>query len=176
MKPAAGLLGALVVMAIFGALYLKLAETGIEAVSNPKSTDASFGELVRVGDIDLTVLGVSRYSTGAAKTALGQPMVLSKPNFVVEIEAANVRGDRTQDFSPLSLKVIDDAGVTHEVVACPQCPGQVGGGLSTSIVKGGTLAASFYFQLPAQALPASVLYKPLFSQGNVKIDVRGAVR
>ena len=168
LKPAAYLLGALAFMAIAGAIYLKLAETRIEAVSNPKTVDASFGELVRVGDIDLTVLNVTRYS--GVKSNFG-----SQPNFAIEIEAANTRGDRTQDFSPLSLKVVDDAGVVHESVACPQCPNQVGGGMPTSITKGGTLAASFYFQLPSQALPAQVLYKPLFASGQAKIDVRGTV-
>jgi hypothetical protein len=177
-KPTIWLLCSLALAAVVGALYLKVVEKGIDASSNPKTTDASFGELVRVGDIDFTVLGVSRTSGGSGKNVLGQPATLSRPNFAIQIEATNSRGadGRTHDFSPLSMKVIDDSGVVHEAVACPQCPGQVGGALPTRITKGGTLEASYYFQLPSQALPAFVQYKPLFTQQQAKIDVRGAVR
>jgi hypothetical protein len=167
-KPAVWLLAALAAMAVVGAVYLKLAEKRIEAVLDTKETSASFGELVRVGDIDLTVMNVSRFS--------GAKGSFSQPNFVVELEATNARGDRTQDFSPLSVKVVDDAGVVHEVIACPQCPGKGGGGLPAQITGGGTLDGSFYFRLPPQAVPAAVLYKPLFSQQQAKIDVRGTVR
>jgi hypothetical protein len=177
LKPAATLLGVLAVMAIAGVLYLKLAETRIEAVSNPKTVDGSFGELVRVGDIDLTVLNVTRYSPPAQRNVLRQPSVsLTQPNFAIEVEATNTRSDRAQDFSALSLKVVGDAGVVHEAVMCMQCPNQAGRGMPTSITRGGTLAGSFYFLLPSQALPAQVLYKPMFGGGQAKIDVRGTVR
>jgi hypothetical protein len=175
-RPLVWLLAAVGMMAIVGALYMKVMERGIDAAMSTNDRQASFGEIVRVGDIDLTVMNVARHSPGGTRNVLGQPMTLSTPNFVVQVEATNARGARSHDFSPLSLKVVDDAGVVHEAVACPQCPGQAGGGLPTTIVKGGTLEASYYFKLPSQALPASVLYKPIFSRDTATIDVRGAVR
>jgi hypothetical protein len=178
-RPFVYLLAGIGLFALAGAGYMKLAEKGIDAASATKESQASFGELVRVGDLDFTVLNVARWSSAAApKGPLGQPMALSKPNFVVQVEATNARGaeGRTYEFSPLSMKVIDDAGVVHEAVTCLGCPGQLSGGLPARIVNGGTLEASFYFQLPADRLPAAVQYRPVFSQKAVKVDVRGAVR
>jgi hypothetical protein len=170
LKPTLWTLCAFAVMAVVGVFYLKVAERGIDAASSTKDTPGSFGELMRVGDIDFTVLGISRFSTSQKNT-------FSKPNFQVQFEATNARGadGRTHDFSQLSVKVVDDAGVVHDAVACPQCPGQVTG-LPTKIVKGGTLEGTYYFQLPDKAVPATVLYQPLFSRQTAKIDVRGAVR
>lgn len=127
---------------------------------------AKVGELVKVGSLDLTVTGVD---SAFDSTPFN---MFNKANVAVHFTATNARGDAGKEYNFIlnAFKLVDAAGVAHTTsFYCADCPGEF---TTKSLVKGGTIEGTAYFEAPAGTVLKEVLYEPLFSTNKARVSIQ----
>jgi hypothetical protein len=126
---------------------------------------AKMGEVVSIGDLDLTILSTAPFT--AARYSL------SNANYAVRFRATNARGGagKPYELAHTDMKIIDNTGTTRETVPCVQCPGVTGDDISLKLARGETVEGTFYYKLPPGMQPMSVTYHSLLSDLTAKVHV-----
>lgn len=143
-------------------------QTATATVARPTATAAAasqgvIGELIRVGDLDLTILGVGTFNAA-------QYNQFNDENFAVRFRATNARGRENAEYSlsTSAFKVVDASGVVYSGTSCAGCPDALQFG-SSSLTRGGSFERSVYFAIPTGTKPASLIYQPLLSSNRITI-------
>lgn len=125
----------------------------------------SVGQLLQVGDLNLTIEGVENVNTKTFNQ-------FNDANVRVKVSATNARGaeDRTYNISLFAFKLVDGNGVAHDPgLGCAGCPNEIA---STSLTKGGSITGYVYFALPAGTTMTELRYEPLFSTNKAFISLK----
>lgn len=124
------------------------------------------GESVRVGNLDLTILGIESYDS----TRHNQ---FNSANLRVEIEAMNARGaaDAEYHLSSWAFELVDSNGIVRDmgIGGCASCPDTIG---SVDLVQGGRIRGYIYFTIPQGRELVELIYRPTASDNKVRISLR----
>jgi hypothetical protein len=128
------------------------------------------GEVVSIGDLDLTIVGTAPFQPGKSAS--------TDANYAVRFRAANARGgrDKPYELTYTDLKVLDTTGTTRDTVSCVQCPGVTGDDVSVKIRAGDFVDGTFYYKLPPGVQPNSITYGSQMAKQTAKVHVGGAVQ
>jgi hypothetical protein len=126
------------------------------------------GEVVSVGDLDLTILSTTPFTPGK--------YAFTDANYAVRFRATNARGgaNKLYELVHTDLKVLDNLGTVRDTVPCVQCPGLTGDDISTRLAPGETVDGTFYYKLPPGMQAASVTYRSFLSSVTAKVQVSAA--
>jgi hypothetical protein len=129
---------------------------------------ARMGEVVSVGDLDLTILGTAPFLPGRYS--------FSEANYAVRFRANNARGGagKPYELAHTDLKVLDNSGTVRDAVPCVQCPGQTGDDITTRLAPGESIDGTFYYKLLPGVQASAVTYRQFSSSVMAKVQVPGA--
>jgi hypothetical protein len=153
------------------AITIVVVLVALQKETSPPKVDllvARMGEVVSVGDLDLTILGTAPFLPGKYS--------FTEANYAVRFHATNARGGASKPYelAHTDMKVLDNTGTSRDTVPCVQCPGQIGDELTTRLAPGETIDGTFYYKLPLGMQVSSVTYKSFLSGVTAKVNVSGA--
>jgi hypothetical protein len=156
------------------AIGVSLAVTGVvgfmamERHSQPEEREVRgrIGDVVRIGDLELTVLGTATFTNGRYS--------FSTANQQVRFRATNLRTarDAVYDLAYTDIKLFDNTGAVRDAVPCVQCPGSTGDDLTVRLAAGRTIDGVFYYKLPPGTEPVWLKYHSFLADKDAKIDLR----
>ena len=127
------------------------------------SNQPTVGDLVQVGDLDLTVLGHGPVDT----TRYNQ---FNDANFSVRVEAVNARGEASEEYNLsafFAFELIDSDGVHYDSsFGCAGCPEEID---DIDLIRGGRVEGLVYFEVRDEARIVELRYAPLFSLNVARI-------
>lgn len=126
--------------------------------------DASIGETVEVGDLDLVVTEVERLESGTYA-------LFTDANVRVRVTATNVRGDEGEQYrlAPFSaFRLDDDSGVGHDPRVCAGCEEGIE---PLDLNRGGTVSGWLYFELEPGRVAENLRYSAPFSRNRARIHL-----
>lgn len=132
----------------------------VKKVNSQGQQTGTIGDVVHVGDLDLTILSVEAGFDSAHYN------MFNDANIVVRFTATNARGSAkdTYEFTPqLAFKLVDNNGAGTGPEICADCPDQVD---SASLVRGGTVSGAVYFKGTSWT---QIRYQSLFSNNSAII-------
>lgn len=124
------------------------------------------GEVVSIGDLDLTILSTTPFAPGR--------YAFTDANYAVSFRATNARSSKPYELAHADLKVLDNTGTVRDTVPCVQCPGHTGDDISTRLAPGETVDGTFYYKLPPGMQASSVTYRSFLSSVTAKVHVPAA--
>jgi hypothetical protein len=156
------------------AYFAKISQPTVTPTPTPKSVPTPTplprlpapGDVVKVGDLDLTVVSVTRSFNSRRYNQF------NSANVAVRVRATNARGD-SGDFYNLSawgFKLIASNGIAYSTeIGCAGCPEEI---VSVDLIRGGMVDGYLYFAVPENVILTDLYYQPLFSFNETTIDLR----
>ena len=147
------------------AVTIAVGLVAMDRQSHPEEREVRgrLGDVVRIGDLELTVFGTSPFTNGKYS--------FSTANRQVSFRVTNLH-NAAYDLSYTDLKLFDNTGAVRDAVPCVQCPGTTGDDLTVRLNAGQTIDGIFYYKLPPGMEPAWLKYHSLLAEKDAKIDLR----